>query len=61
MMSEEQLIASSLMFGFSFTLLIAWVLDEDRSRDKNRRDVFDWIGRMEDGETLTAENMFGDS
>lgn len=51
------IIASSVMFGFSFTLLIAWVLDMDR-KDENKRSTYDWIGRLQDGETLTPENMF---
>ena len=56
-MSAEMIIASSVMFGFSFTLLIAWVLDMDR-KDQKKRNTYDWIGRLQDGETLTPENMF---
>ncbi len=51
------IIASSVMFGFSFTLLIAWVLDMDR-KDEKKRSTYDWYGRLQDGETLTPENMF---
>tara|TARA_R100001015_G_C4615266_1_gene171232 strand:+ start:1120 stop:1302 length:183 start_codon:yes stop_codon:yes gene_type:complete len=56
-MSAEMIIASSVMFGFSFTLLIAWVLDMDR-KDEKKRSTYDWYGRLQDGETLTPENMF---
>jgi hypothetical protein len=55
-MSAEGLIAGSLLFGFGFTLLIAWILEEKPTR----QDPTDFIGRMQNGETLTKDNIFGE-
>ena len=32
----------------------------DPNKDEKKRSTYDWIGRLQDGETLTPENMFED-
>jgi hypothetical protein len=55
-MSAEGLIAGSLLFGLGFTLVIGWIFEEK----PKQQDPTDFIGRMDNGETLTKDNIFGE-